>query len=617
MSSRTSPAALELQRSVVRERSGGRISVDLLEGIHDFKELPKLQRASGFDQSSPKLLRCGRAVWDRFASVSEVAMLRSYALKAFEGLHHRGAEVSLVLPFHKTCGSMGDSLPKDESLDLAFSFQSRSACDHKRGMERGTPLTGESASTHDSARRTLIEELADGGKRCSVAGDDFEALDKPEPEEGRQRVLSDRVAQSFDQLKRETLLDPGYVQELQQEVPGRLLWLRSSVGLLLQVALFSIYVGLDCGKTIFNSMALKGKLKIVPQSLPICQALLQVIIGISTAFSILGKPAFAEAFDWRKILKFLPVALVFSAAQSFQVLAYTVLSGGTIKILGQVRLLQTALLSKFILGKSYQLTQWTVIGLIVLSAANFCLSKEDDKMRWTCFEELKVNRTLIPQACAMGDFHGAADNSQAVFTYLILSDIGSIMCERLLKDEGKWLGSRMGPYYIQKTWQEIGGFPCAILMSFLVPLLQQFLGVAESRWRPQMWWMENEKCGDENWLAEDEKNLNYCGGFFRNWTWAAAVALLLNTSHSFLSGLVVKKLNSVVKLMGKCASLALVFFVGDCWLLRVHEPSILCMLSAVIVMVGTFTFMNLKPSKDGKAPKPASEPSASVEMPQR
>ncbi|CAL1162682.1 unnamed protein product [Cladocopium goreaui] len=115
--SRTSPAALELQRSVVRERSGGRISVEL-EVIHDIgrrspkvwdlpceEELLKLQRASGFDQSSPKLLRCGRAVWDRFASALEVAMLRSYAVKAFEGLHHRGAEVSLVLPFHRTCGS--------------------------------------------------------------------------------------------------------------------------------------------------------------------------------------------------------------------------------------------------------------------------------------------------------------------------------------------------------------------------------------------------------------------------------------------------------------------------------------------------------------------------------
>lgn len=125
--SRTSPAALELQRSVVRERSGGRISVEL-EVIHDIgrrspkvwdlpceEELLKLQRASGFDQSSPKLLRCGRAV----------AMLRSYAVKAFEGLHHRGAEVSLVLPFHRTCGSMGDSLPKDGSLDFAFSLAER------------------------------------------------------------------------------------------------------------------------------------------------------------------------------------------------------------------------------------------------------------------------------------------------------------------------------------------------------------------------------------------------------------------------------------------------------------------------------------------------------------
>lgn len=169
-------------------------------------------------------------------------------------------------------------------------------------------------------------------------------------------------------------------------------------------------------------------------------------------------------------------------------------------------------------------------------------------------------------------------------------------------------------------------------------MFQWTMGTMGSPRRPQMWWMQNEKCGDENWLAEascveaaiceeffwekrglrifprkklasfdalwfhgsvffcaqqtfsilcqDEKNLNYCGGFFRNWTWAAvwiwalgvarknihwiwaeschqfwgccssetccqAVALLLNTSHSFLSGLVVKKLNSVVKLMGK------------------------------------------------------------------
>jgi len=490
-------------------------------------------------------------------------------------------------------------------------------------MEGGRPLTG--ASHSQAARRSLVEEFADGGgKRCTVAGDNFEALELPTGSKQleRTRTLSDRVSESFQNLKRETLLDPGYVQELDQEVPNRLVWLRSSFGLLMQVGLFTVYVSLDCGKTIFNSMALKGKLMIVAQSIPICQALLQVVIGLCTAFSMLGKPALAEAFNGRKILKFLPLAVVFSAAQSFNVLSYTVLSGGTIKILGQVRLLQTALLSKFILGKSYQLTQWTVIGLIVLSAANFCLGKEDDKMRWKCFDELKENRTLIPQACAMGDFHGAADASQEVgksmalgmgyvFTYLILSDIGSILCERFLKDEEET------PYYIQKTWMEIGGLPCSCLMSFLIPLLQQGLGVKESRWLPQMWWLQHERCGEEGWRLEGS-NLNYCGGFFRNWTWAAAVALLLNTSHSFLSGLVVKKLNSVVKLMGKCASLALVFFLGDCWLLRTHEPSITCVFSAITVMTGTYTFMNLKPPKDEKAEAPSTSATGSnVEMPQR
>ena len=34
----------------------------------------------------------------------------------------------------------------------------------------------------------------------------------------RQQIRSERVAQSFDQLKRDTLLDAGYVQELQSEV---------------------------------------------------------------------------------------------------------------------------------------------------------------------------------------------------------------------------------------------------------------------------------------------------------------------------------------------------------------------------------------------------------------
>ncbi|CAJ1448069.1 unnamed protein product, partial [Effrenium voratum] len=464
------------------------------------------------------------------------------------------------------------------------------------------PLTGEgaarSASWHGRPRRSLAEEIVEGGggKRCTVAGEEFEALDVPETiVETRQ--LSVVVAESFERMKRNTLLDQAYVQEIQQEEPGRLLWLRSSFGLIVQILLFSVYVGLDCGKTIFNSMALKGHLKIVSQSIPVCQSLLQIILGLVTAVSILGKPALAEVFNGPKILKFLPISLIFAAAQSFNVLSYTVLSGGTIKIVGQVRLLQTALLSKCLLGRSYQLTQWTTIGLIVLSAAIFCFAKQDDKERWDCYKALQdaqaAGSLTIPEACMMGA-HESSDAATGtspmalgmiyVFIYLILGDLGSIGCERFLKDEDDT------PYYIQKTWQEIGSFPCSILMSFIVPLGQKWLGLSQKYWLPQMWWTEDERCSDESWTSQGT-NLNYCGGFFRNWGAAAVGALLLSMSHSWLSGLVVKKLNSVVKLMGKCASLALVFFLGDCWLLRKQDPATVCMVSAVMVMLSTFTFM--------------------------
>ena len=33
-------------------------------------------------------------------------------------------------------------------------------------------------------------------------------------------------------------------------------------------------------------------------------------------------------------------------------------------------------------------------------------------------------------------------------------------------------------------------------------MFQRDHGLMGSPRRPQMWWMQNEKCGDENWLAE-------------------------------------------------------------------------------------------------------------------
>ncbi|CAJ1379467.1 unnamed protein product [Effrenium voratum] len=105
---RTSREGLQLQRKMVEERSRGQRRKHLLEvpsepgdgssfvwNLACEEELLRLQQAAGF---AGRALRCGRMVWEHFASPSEVSELRAFAEESFQELHHRGAEVSLVLP---------------------------------------------------------------------------------------------------------------------------------------------------------------------------------------------------------------------------------------------------------------------------------------------------------------------------------------------------------------------------------------------------------------------------------------------------------------------------------------------------------------------------------------
>lgn len=500
-------------------------------------------------------------------------------------------------------------------------------------------------SWHQEGRRqSLTEQIVGGGDgaRCSIVGDAYEEeFAEPEPGEESAPQRRKSLAETVTEAQRKTLLDDHFVREMERKDPALMVWLRSSAGFLAQLGLFAFYVGLDCSKSIFTSKALKGGPMTVSQSIPICQSMLQIILGIASAVSFLGKPALKDIFDIGKIIKYSPVALIFAAAQSFQVLSYSMLSAGTIKILGQARLLQTALLSKLLLGKDYMLTQWTVIIMIVMSAAVFCSGAAEWKSRYSCMGGLgklasssDADATLaaavrdwedggsgnLLRECMVGADSADADNFLIgvcyVFIYLFLSDMASIISESFMK------GETDTPYYIQKVWAELAGFPSAILMSVCIPLLQNTIGRPEDEWRPNMWWSSN--CGDPEWYsnrprAQDAEVDESCGGLFLNWRGAVVLALLFSTTHSWCSGLVVKKLSSLMKLLGKCASLALVYFIGDCWLLAKpgQEPAPVCVIAALMVMVGTFTFMNIKAPKKEEPAAPVADANPAIEMPTR
>eukprot|EP00931_Biecheleriopsis_adriatica_P009592 TRINITY_DN110660_c0_g1_i1.p1 TRINITY_DN110660_c0_g1~~TRINITY_DN110660_c0_g1_i1.p1 ORF type:complete len:485 (-),score=110.42 TRINITY_DN110660_c0_g1_i1:41-1453(-) len=459
-------------------------------------------------------------------------------------------------------------------------------------MEPSNPLTGPVHAARRSwsqrERKSLVESFMEG-ESVTLAGEDLDAPDAAAQESEAASAYSSRqsLPNMMETVRTSTLLEEAYLQELQRQEPGYVVYLRSFQGLFLQFGLFGFYIFLDCSNGIFKSLALKGT-KTIPQSIPIFQALIQVIIGAALAVKFLGTSALRDVFDVQKILAYMPIAFIFASAQAFNILAFTELKPGTIKVLGQVRLLQTALLSTFLLGRKYVLLQWTTLLMIVLAAACFTLGRSNFDLRHNCERALEQaisqGQLAMPDACKVypDEEPSSPIGIFYVFAYIFLSDVGSIVGEKLMKRESE--GET--PYYVQKAWQEIGGFPCAIVLSFLIPMLQEFLGMTAKAEAGKWWAVE--------------------GGLLRNWNTYVLGALVFATLQSFLSGLIVKKMNAVAKLLGKCLSTMLTFFAGDCWLLREREPATVSIISAFSVMLGTLNFMNLK------TPKPEAESSRSV-----
>jgi len=219
----------------------------------------------------------------------------------------------------------------------------------------------------------------------------------------------------------------------------------------------------------------------------------------------------------------------------------------------------------------------------------------------------KMELTEIPAACiakVLAD-KGAeeAQNMIKGFSYLaiymFLSDVGSLISEKFLKEQANT------PLYVQKVATELSGFPVSVLMSVLLPFFQLSLiaatdSKAETKIRSSMWWTGTHMeppCKEPPWppcRSVEENNW-----LFPGWGFGALLALSFNCLGSWLAGMVCKRMSCVMKLLGKVMSLGVVYFVGDCWIMKKEgrTPPLMCTLAQFIVMAGTYSFLNIKVPK--------------------
>lgn len=480
----------------------------------------------------------------------------------------------------------------------------------------------------------------DRGLQTSGFGDDVDdlpldlAIDPSEVKSFAQEAYDLK-----NELQQKTFLSEAVIQHLDKEDSAMLLWLRSSTGFLLQCVLFAVFVGLDAGNSLFKSKAMYGT-KVVSQSSVVLQSCVQIVLGLGTALMSDGIQGLKRPFEAKNVKSFGVLALFFGTAQMFNTMSYKRLSAGTIKIIGQVRLLQTAALSKWFLGRSYNTIQWTIMTMVCLSACVYCVGKSDAGALG--IQTKTVANLETQRACILSDISEMIANSSKgiplpalqpdgtfpipdsckikskpqkvtsdsdfitgvffVFCYLLLSDLGSIVSEKFFKEDA---GT---PFYVQKVSIEITQLPMSFLLSFAVPYINQFCareGDDPNEYLQEMWWREGN-------------------AFFQGWSTVVFIAMLISTGQSWLSGLVTKKMSSIMKLLGKLSAVVVVYVLNDI-LMATRQPPAVCSFACCLLVLGTYVFLSAKPTPPPKAPavtpkrsiESNSSEKADVEMPRR
>jgi hypothetical protein len=452
-------------------------------------------------------------------------------------------------------------------------------------------------------------------------GDDDDDLAQevkpPAQGSGRRNSASEVLAQ----VGRKTLLSPEVVQELESNEPETLSWLQSASGLLLQVAMLAFYVMIDTAKGLSSKWAMETG-KVQASALVLLNQFASILIGFGMIVKFEGlEKAKAAAVDIEAIKRFAFVAMLFTASTILNIMAYgTALDAGTVKILGQFRLVLSALMSRFILGRNYTFNHWMMLLIITITALAFYMGTEQRD------EATKAHlKSMTPEECFMdydpriakatgakciivdddGTVLGTSQQGSKTLGIMYLGAwiltivSASLITEKFLKASGKT------PFYIQKMQLEMSGVWVSIFSAFFVPAVVQ-----GGAWDPlaakRLWWSSTELTCE----GKEDKITVGGNGLFEGFYGRAFVQLGCAILQGWLGGIIVKRFSTVVKNIAKSLSLILTVFSNEILFWECHdEPlSSTMYLLSISIFCSTVVFSQL--GEDGA--KPQAKPELAV-----
>jgi len=229
-------------------------------------------------------------------------------------------------------------------------------------------------------------------------------------------------------------------------------------------------------------------------------AVLSIVLGTTLSFLRRGRKGLAECYDLATIAKLFPVAASFCISQFGLLKTFQYFDGAFIKLLGQMKLPLTALLSYFVLGRRYSGRQWLIMSVICVSCCIFTL------LRVGGVQAFEVPGHLL-------------DGLIFVFIWIMANILASLFSERVYQARPDWF------------------FPTLMVNTMI-----------------------GELCASSLMLAvEPEFQVLH---FFKGWDRTTLAVLSCLMMEEWLSALMVRRLSSVSKILSKACSMVFLYMLA-------------------------------------------------------
>lgn len=244
-----------------------------------------------------------------------------------------------------------------------------------------------------------------------------------------------------------------------------------------------------------------------PGSVVVAVTFISGILANFVAFLHRGVEGLKNCWDWRFMVRMAPGSMLFTVGQILKFVALKYLATDIMVLMDQGQLVLLAIFSRIFLGRHYSLAQWCLLANIMFLMMLYMRLRTEE---------------------SMGESKGLLVGASVMFVCILVSVAGSLFMEYLLKGGGD---EKVRSYWEQKALMAVPDFTVSVIWM-----------VAVSPFIPG--------------IGNPDKSV---ANFFAGWTSVTWLVAFMMMVKLWLSGLIAKVLDSVIRQLGSSMGVLMIY----------------------------------------------------------